>query len=156
MNNNLLLLIIVTLAYAGYNLFIKLASSQNFNNTNSIAATLCLQIFALIVTSIFSVYLFSKGERIFVLPSKVYIYAIFAGISIGFAEIGYFYLFNASNPNGASNANTAIPVILGGTILITMIFSFYIFRESFNYQKIFGTFFIIFGICLVLINNDNN
>jgi len=50
MINNLLLLIIVTLAYAGYNLFIKLASSQNFNNTNSIAATLCLQIFALIIT----------------------------------------------------------------------------------------------------------
>ena len=99
---------------------------------------------------------FSIGERIFVLPSKVYIYAIFAGISIGFAEIGYFYLFNASNPNGASNANTAIPVILGGTILITMIFSFYIFREAFNYQKIIGTFFIIFGICLVLINNNNN
>jgi hypothetical protein len=63
MINNLLLLIIVTLAYAGYNLFIKLASSQNFNNTNSIAATLCLQIFALIVTSIFSVYLFSKGKN---------------------------------------------------------------------------------------------
>jgi len=30
MTNNLLLLIIVTLAYAGYNFFIKLASSQNF------------------------------------------------------------------------------------------------------------------------------
>ena len=116
----------------------------------------CLQIFALIFTSIFSDYLFSKGEKKFVLPSKTYLYAIFAGISIGLAEIGYFYLFNASNPNGALNANTAIPVILGGTILITMIFSFYIFRESFNYQKIFGKFFIIFGICLVLINNDNN
>ena len=111
MTNNLPLLIIVTLSYAGYNLFIKLASSQNINNTNSIAATLSLQIFALIVTSIFSVYLFSKGERIFVLPSKAYLYAIFAGISIGFAEIGYFYLFNAANPNGPLNANTAIPVI---------------------------------------------
>ena len=113
MINNLLLLVIVTLSYAGYNLFIKLASSQNINNTNSIAATLSLQIFALIVTSIFSVYLFSKGERIFVLPSKAYLYAIFGGISIGFAEIGYFYLFNAANPNGPLNANTAIPVILG-------------------------------------------
>jgi hypothetical protein len=81
MTNNLPLLIIVTLSYAGYNLFIKLASSQNINNTNSIAATLSLQIFALIVTSIFSVYLFSKGERIFVLPSKAYLYAIFAGIN---------------------------------------------------------------------------
>ena len=116
MINNLLLLVIVTLSYAGYNLFIKLSSSQNINNTNSIAATLSLQVFALVVTSIFSVYLFSKGERIFVLPSKSYLYAIFGGISIGFAEIGYFYLFNAANPNGPLNANTAIPVILGGTI----------------------------------------
>ena len=155
MINNLLLLVIVTLSQAGYNLFIKLASSQNINNTNSIAATLFLQIFALIVTSIFSIYLFSKGERIFVLPSKAYLYAIFAGISIGFAEIGYFYLFNASNPNGPLTANTAIPVILGGTILITMIFSFYIFRESYNYQKILGTLFIIIGIYLVLIKNNN-
>ena len=80
---------------AGYNLFIKLASSQNFNNTNSIAATLCLQIFALIVTSIFSVYLFSKGVKNFCSNIKgIYIYAVFAGISIGCAEIGYFYLFN--------------------------------------------------------------
>ena len=155
MTNNLPLLIIVTLSYAGYNLFIKLASSQNTNNTNSIAATLSLQIIALIVTSIFSVYLFSKGERIFVLTSKTYLHAIFAGISIGFAEIGYFYLFNASNPNGPLTANTAIPVILGGTILITMIFSFYIFRESYNYQKILGTLFIIIGIYLVLIKNNN-
>ena len=155
MINNLLLLVIVTVSYAGYNLFIKLSSSQNINNTNSIAATLSLQVFALVVTSIFSVYLFSKGERIFVLPSKSYLYAIFGGISIGFAEIGYFYLFNAANPNGPLNANTAIPVILGGTILITMIFSFYIFRESFSYQKILGTLFIIFGIYLVLIKNNN-
>ena len=154
MINNLLLLVIVTLSYAGYNLFIKLSSSQNINNTNSIAATLSLQVFALVVTSIFSVYLFSKGERIFVLPSKSYLYAIFGGISIGFAEIGYFYLFNAANPNGPLNANTAIPVILGGTILITMIF-FYIFRESYSYQKILGTLFIIIGIYLVLIKNNN-
>jgi hypothetical protein len=63
MINNLLLLDIVTLSNAGYNLFIKLASSQKINNTNGIAATLCLQIFALIFNSIFSVYLFSKGEK---------------------------------------------------------------------------------------------
>ena len=155
MTNNLIILVIVTISYAGYNLFIKLASSQNLNNSNSIAATLCLQLFALFVTILFSFYLFSKGEKIFVLPSKSYLYAIFAGISIGLAEIGYFYLFNESNPKGASNANTVIPVILGGTILITMIFSFISLSESFNYKRIFGTFFIIFGIYLVLQNNNN-
>ena len=155
MINNLIILVIVTISYAGYNLFIKLASSQNLNNSNSIAATLCLQLFALFVTILFSFYLFSKGEKIFVLPSKSYIYAIFAGISIGLAEIGYFYLFNESNPKGASNANSVIPVILGGTILITMIFSFIFLSESFSYKRIFGTFFIIFGIYLVLQNNNN-
>ena len=155
MTNNLIILVIVTISYAGYNLFVKLASSQNLNNSNSIAATLCLQLFALFVTILFSFYLFSKGEKIFVLPSKSYLYAIFAGISIGLAEIGYFYLFNESNPKGASNANTVIPVILGGTILITMIFSFISLSESFNYKRIFGTFFIIFGIYLVLQNNNN-
>ena len=147
--NNSYLLITVTLAYAGYNLFIKLAGAQNINNNNGIAATLCLQIFALIVTSLFSIYLSSLGENIFVLPSKTYLYAVFGGISIGIAEIGYFYLFNASNTDGALNANTAIPIILGGTILVTMIFSFYILKESFNYHKIIGTIFIIIGIYLI-------
>ena len=109
MTNNLILIIFITISYAGYNLFIKLSGSQNLNNSNSIAATLFLQLFALSVTLIFSLYLYSKGEKIFVLPSKSYIYAIFAGISIGFAEIGYFYIFNESNPSGASKANTAIP-----------------------------------------------
>ena len=112
---------------------------------------ICLNIYF----NLFWLFIFKRWKKIG-LHSKAYLYAIFGGISIGFAEIGYFYLFNASNPNGALNANTAIPVILGGTILITMIFSFYIFREAFNYQKIIGTFFIIFGICLVLINNNNN
>jgi len=149
MINNSYLLITVTLAYAGYNLFIKLAGAQNINNNNGIAATLCLQIFALIVTSVFSIYLSSLGENIFVLPSKTYLYAVFGGISIGIAEIGYFYLFNASNTDGALNANTAIPIILGGTILVTMIFSFYILKESFNYHKIIGTIFIIIGIYLI-------
>ena len=155
MTNNLILIIFITISYAGYNLFIKLSGSQNLNNSNSIAATLFLQLFALSLTLIFSLYLYSKGEKIFVLPSKSYLYAIFAGVSIGLAEIGYFYLFNESNPKGASNANSVIPVILGGTILITMIFSFIFLSESFNYKRIFGTFFIIFGIYLVLQNNNN-
>ena len=97
MLNNLFVILIVTLSYAGYNIFVKLSSSQNINNTNNIAATLFLQLFALLVTSFFSIYLYSKGEKIFVLTSKAYLYAMIAGISIGIAEIGYFFLFNPTN-----------------------------------------------------------
>jgi len=156
MFNNLFVILLVTLSYAGYNIFVKLSSSQNINNTNNIAATLFLQLFALLVTSVFSIYLYSKGEKIFVLTSKAYLYAMIAGISIGIAEIGYFVLFNPTNTNGALNANVAIPIVLGGTILITMFLSFYYFKESYNLNKIIGTLFIIIGIYLILIKKTVN
>ena len=73
------------------------------------------------------------------------------GISIKIAEIGYFVLFNPTNTNGALNANVAIPIVLGGTILITMFLSFYYFKESYNLNKIIGTLFIIIGIYLILV-----
>ena len=154
MYNNLFVILLVTLSYAGYNIFVKLSSSQNINNTNNIAATLFLQVFALLVTSVFSFYLYTKGEKIFVLPSKAYLYAIIAGISIGIAEIGYFFLFNPTNTNGALNANVAIPIVLGGTILITMLLSFYYFEETYNLNKIIGTVFIIIGIYLILVKKS--
>ena len=156
MLNNLFVILLVTLSYAGYNIFVKLSSSQNINNTNNIAATLFLQLFALIVTSFFSIYLYSKGEKIFVLTSKAYLYAMIAGISIGIAEIGYFFLFNPTNTNGALNANVAIPIVLGGTILITMLLSFFYFEETYNLNKIIGTLFIIIGIYLILVKKTVN
>ena len=85
------------------------------------------------------------------MSSKAYLYAIIAGISIGIAEIGYFVLFNPTNPNGALNANLTIPVVLGGTKLITMFLSFYYFKDSYNFHKIIGTLFIIICIYLILI-----
>ena len=45
----------------------------------------------------------------------------------------------------------AIPIVLGGTILITMFLSFYYFKESYNLNKIIGTLFIIIGIYLILV-----
>tara|TARA_Y100001960_G_scaffold294523_1_gene338408 strand:+ start:257 stop:640 length:384 start_codon:yes stop_codon:yes gene_type:complete len=122
MFSNLFVILLVTLSYAGYNIFVKFSSSQNINNTNN-----------------------------FVLTSKAYLYAMIAGISIGIAEIGYFVLFNPTNTNGALNANVAIPIVLGGTILITMFLSFYYFKESYNLNKIIGTLFIIIGIYLILV-----
>ena len=103
-----------------------------------------------------TIYLYSKDARIFVLTSKAYLYAIIAGISIGIAEIGYFVLFNPTNPNGALNANVAIPVVLGGTILITMFLSFNYFKETYNFHKIIGAIFIIIGIYLILIKKTTN
>ena len=74
-----------------------------------------------------------------------------AGISIGIAEIGYFFLFDPTNTNGALNANVAIQIVLGGTILITMLLSFYYFEGTYNINKLIGTLFIIIGIYLILL-----
>jgi len=74
-------------------------------------------------------------------------------VYIGITEIEYFILLNLTNTNGALNANLAIPIVLGGTILITMIFSFNYFNESYNLKKIIGTLFIIIGIYLIFVKN---
>ena len=79
-----------------------------------------------------------------------------AGISIGIAVIRYFFLFNPTNTHGALNANVAIPIVLGGTILITMLLSFFYFEETYNLNKIIGTLFIIIGIYLILVKKTVN
>ena len=50
----------------------------------------------------------------------------------------------------------AIPIVLGGTILITMLLSFFYFEETYNLNKIIGTLFIIIGIYLILVKKTVN
>ena len=58
----ILLLISVTVLYAGYNLLVKISSEHVPNlATSTVMATICLQIAALAVSSIFAIYLLNRG-----------------------------------------------------------------------------------------------
>ena len=70
----ILLLTSVTLLYAGYNLLVKILSEHVPNlATSTVLATNCLQIAALVVSSIFAIYLLSRGGQILSCPGQLFL-----------------------------------------------------------------------------------
>ncbi len=148
----LILLIAVTFLYSGYNLLIKVSSSHvPVEATSTIAATITLQIAALLVSCIFVAGLLIRGDTALAVPPPALLWAALAGICIGAAEIGYFYLFRGGLSHDAMAANIAIPVIVGGTILVTTLVSWLLLRESMNWTKLIGAVTIIAGVVLMFI-----
>ncbi|HBP83945.1 MAG: hypothetical protein CBC11_005145 [Proteobacteria bacterium TMED51] len=121
--NAWMLLLLITLMYAGYNLFVKVSGDHAAGTvTTTILATISLQTAALVVSLIFAAYLFIRGGQTFAIPPASYKWAVLSGICIGIAEIGYFYLFSGTGLRQTIPASTAIPVIVCGTVVIAFIY----------------------------------
>ena len=104
-----LLLALVTLLYAGYNLFVKVSSDRVSDGvTSTVLATICLQFAALLLSTIFAVYLLRQGNQVLQLNTPTYAWAVAAGLCIGAAEIGYFYLFGSFNSGQSIPASIVI------------------------------------------------
>ena len=147
---SVLLLLTVTVLYAGYNLFIKLAGNHvPATATSTIAATICLQLAALATSLAFLGYLTARGEQSFGLSTQTYLWALAAGLCIGGAEIAYLYLFGGLGSGKGMAASTAIPVIVSGTVVISMIFSVAVLREAIAWPQIAGSLMIVCGIALL-------
>jgi len=150
---NILLLAGVTFLYAGYNLFVKMSGSHVPETaTTTVLATICLQVAALLVSLVFLICLVVKGGQSFQLSTSAYQWAIVAGVCIGMAEVGYFYLFADLQSSKPMAANVAIPVIVSGTIAITMVFSFFVLKEQAGIKQLAGCFLIVCGIVLFFID----
>ncbi|KLN59724.1 hypothetical protein WH96_16305 [Kiloniella spongiae] len=151
----LLILAAVTVLYAGYNLFVKLSGSHvPIDATTTIMATVCIQLAALTTSGIFGLYLISRGDQVFALSSGSYFWAIAAGICIGGAEIGYLYLFGGIGLTKPMDASVVIPTIVSGTIVIALIFSFFVLNETISVTQVFGAGLVIGGIVLMFINSS--
>lgn len=147
---SLVLLGIVTILYAGYNIFIKLSGDHvPAAATSTVLATLCLQASAFVISLAFLVYLVFRGDQNFGLSPQTYWWAAIAGICIGAAEIGYLYLFAGTGLSAPVPASLAIPVIVSGTIVIAMLMSYVFFSESIGYSQVAGMVFIITGMFLL-------
>jgi len=148
--SSVLLLTLVTLCYAGYNVSIKL--SGNFvpeTATTTLTATICLQLAALLVSFCFYLLLVVRGGSVFSLSTGSYSWAIVAGLCIGLAEIGYLYLFSGLGNMPAMPAGVAIPTVVSGTIVIAMIFSLVFLRESIGITQLAGAGLIVLGVALL-------
>jgi drug/metabolite transporter (DMT)-like permease len=141
------LLLAVTALYAGYNLLIKVSGSYVPGDaTSTILATISLQLAALATSGVFAAVLLLRGGHNLQLGSETYLWALTAGLCIGGAEIAYFYLFGGLGGGKAMPANIAIPVIVSGTIVITMIVAYFLLKEPMTWRQVVGCFVIIAGI----------
>ena len=96
-----------------------------------------------------------RGNAVLAVPSSALMWAALAGFCIGTAEIGYFYLFRGGLNHDAMAANIAIPVILGGTVLITIFVSWLFLSESLSWTKMIGAGAIIVGVALMFVDTNS-
>jgi drug/metabolite transporter (DMT)-like permease len=150
------LLTLVTLAYAGYNLFIKVSGSHApAEASTTILATLCLQAGAVLAATTFFAFLALQGGHSFRLNTPTYLYAVAAGLCIGIAEVGYFYLFSGVAGIRPLAANVAIPTVVTGTIVITFAVAWLAFREALSLVQAGGALLVAMGIVLMFVGGRN-
>ncbi len=144
---------LITLCYSGYNLLIKVSMSHAESTiTSPILAAICLQFSALVVSVAYLLTMVKDSVSISDFPLGAYAWAVGAGICIGIAEILYFYLFRGFEGEAPIQASTAIPVVVGGTILITVLVSALLFRESISYSQWFGATMAFAGMVVLAFN----
>ncbi len=79
-----MLLLLITLLYAGYNLFVKVSGEHAAGAvTTTILATISLQTIALVVSLVFAAYLLMRGGQSFALPPASLKWAVLSGVCIG-------------------------------------------------------------------------
>ncbi|MEM7508584.1 MAG: hypothetical protein AAF415_17775 [Pseudomonadota bacterium] len=145
--NPVLLLAAVTVAYAGYNLLIKVSGTHvPASATTTVLATIVLQLAALATSLVFYGALAVRGGQSFALTPSAYLWAALAGVCIGAAEIGYLYLFGGVGFAKPMAASIAIPTIVSGTIVIATLASVLLLKEPLGWQQIAGGGLIVAGI----------
>ncbi len=148
----LLLLLTVTTLYAGYNLLIKVSGGfVPAEATTTIFATICLQLAALATSVAFMGLLLLRGGHVLHLSTSTYLWAAAAGLCIGGAEIAYFYLFGGIGMAKPMAANIAIPTIVSGTIIITMLVSYLVLKEPMTWNQLLGSGCIVLGIVILFL-----
>lgn len=145
-----LLLTLVTLAYAGYNLFIKVSGGHApAEASTTILATLALQAGAVLASTSFFVFLLVQGGHSFRLTGPAYGWAFAAGLCIGIAEVCYFYLFGGVAGIRPLPAGVVVPVVVAGTIVVTLLASGLVFREQVTGIQLVGAALVVGGILVM-------
>ena len=146
----ILLLLAITALYAGYNLLVKVSSNYVPESaTTTVLATICLQLAALVASGTFALALLARGGHVLKLSTAACAWAAAAGLCIGLAEIGYFYLFRGVGGTGPVAASVAVPVIVTGTVVLTMLLSSLALKESLGPVQIAGTVVVVIGIAMI-------
>lgn len=141
------LLVITTVLYAGYNVFVKASGNAvPASAETTIHLTIALQATALATSIVFALVLWGRGVTGFQYNATALGWAVVAGICIGAAEICYFYLFGGLHGQEPMSAGLAIPVIVTGTVLISLFAAALMFHEVIGWKQLAGAALILIGI----------
>lgn len=147
-----MLLMLVTLAYAGYNLLIKVSGGHAAPGASTtILATLCLQAGAVLASTVFLGFLLAQGGHAFRLTTPAYLWAFAAGLCIGIAEVGYFYLFGGIAGIRPLPASVVVPTVVTGTVVISLVVSWLVFGERLGAVELVGAAMIVGGILVMFL-----
>ena len=70
----------------------------------------------------------------------------------GLRRSGISTCFRGVGGTGPVAANVAVPVIVTGTVVLTMLLSFFALRESLGAMQIAGTVVVVIGIAMIFSN----
>lgn len=125
--------------FATYNVFLKVASGH----INQIVGAVILQVAAALVGLILLLIL--KINHVpFSVTEKGVLYAVLAGVSVGLSEIFAFFLFSKG-----ITASVGVPIIVGGSVLIAALLSFFFLKEAILPLQYVGIALIVGGIYLL-------
>jgi len=130
-------------AYATYNICIKKGS----DGMNPILGGVILQFVAALFGAVLLSTIVLKSDGGFgtlEYTSDGVFWSVFAGLSVGLAEMISFFVMGIGVP-----AVQAIPIVIGGSVFFGGILGYFALHETMSTQGIVGTLLLILGIALV-------
>lgn len=135
----LALLILTAILFGLYNFFIKVSAGH----VHEILGAVILQIVAMLLGGVALLFLKVKGATLDFSPKGIG-FAVLAGLAVGLAEITSFYAFS----KGIA-ASVAIPVIVGGTIVVGVMLGVFFLKESLTLLQYSAILLILIGIWIL-------
>jgi len=131
--------ILAASSFGFYNFFTKI-SADKFSPA---LANIFIAGTSLLVAIISTIYLKMSGQSLTFTKSSLML-PVLAGLFTGVAEIFYLSMYSKNAPITVGN-----PLVVGGTIVITVILGMIILKEPMSAAKIAGIIFVITGLVLL-------
>jgi transporter family protein len=135
--------LLCALSYAFYNLSIKKASSSIDHLLGGVFLQIVAAIMGTFIFTIKTIYQQPAASTTIVMKRSGVIWSVFAGITVGIAEILSFYVSSKG-----VQAMQSIPVIVGGSVLFGTLFGQLWLKEQISAKGWIGILFISAGIIL--------
>lgn len=130
---------LAAVSFGFYNFFTKLSADK----MSPVIALLFITGSAFLVALVGLLVMKVSGQELIFSKQKI-LWPILAGVSTGFAEIFYLFMFANKAPLAIAN-----PIVVGGTIIVAVILGTLLLKEHINWVQATGLLFTLIGIIIL-------